>query len=71
METEYDDRVKNWFPLENGNFMVNIQDHKGVDDNGISKKNKFSTISFWIDDIVAFEKINERCYIELRWIHKQ
>ena len=38
MNTEFDDRVKNWFPLENGNFMVNISDHDGVDDNGISKK---------------------------------
>ncbi len=38
MNNEYDDRVKNYFPLENGNYMVNIVDHKGIDDNGISKK---------------------------------
>ena len=38
MNTEYDDGVKNYIPLENGNYMVNIVDHKGVDDNGISKK---------------------------------
>ena len=38
MLTEYDDRVKNYIPLENGNYMVNIVDHEGVDDNGISKK---------------------------------
>ena len=35
MNTEYDDRVKNYIPLENGNYMVNIVDHEGVDDNGI------------------------------------
>ena len=46
METEYDDRVKNWFPFENGNFMVNIQDHKGVDDNGISKKTNSQPFHF-------------------------
>ena len=38
MNTEYDDRVKNYIPLENGNYLVNIVDHEGVDDNGISKK---------------------------------
>ena len=38
MNAEFDDRVKNWFPLENGNYMVNIIDHVGVDDNGFSKK---------------------------------
>ena len=37
MNTEYDDRVNNYIPLENGNYMVNIVDHEGVDDNGISK----------------------------------
>ena len=71
MKTEYDDRVKNWFPLENGNFMVNIQGHEGIDDNGVFKKNKFSTNSIWVDDIVTFEKINERCNINIRWIQKQ
>ena len=38
MNTEFDYRVENWFPLENGNFMVNMSDHDGIDDNGISKK---------------------------------
>ena len=38
MNTEYDYRVKNYTPLENGNYMVNIPDHEGIDDNGISKK---------------------------------
>ena len=38
MNTEYDDRVKSYIPLENGNYMVNIVDHEGVDDNGISKQ---------------------------------
>ena len=38
MKTEYDYRVKNYIPLENGNYMVKILDHEGIDDNGISKK---------------------------------
>ena len=38
MNTEYDDRVKEWFPLKNAFYMARIQDHGGVDDNGISKK---------------------------------
>ena len=38
MKTEYDDRVKEYIPLKNGNYLVNIKDHDGVDDNGNSKK---------------------------------
>ena len=38
MKTEYDDRVKEYIPLKNGIYRVNIKDHDGVDDNGISKK---------------------------------
>ena len=38
MKTEYDDRVKEYIPLKNGNYLVNIKDHDGVDDNGISRK---------------------------------
>ena len=38
METNYDDRVKQYIPLKNGNYMVKIQNHDDVDDNGISKK---------------------------------
>ena len=38
MNTEYDDRVEEWFHLKNVNYMAKIQDHGGVDDNGISKK---------------------------------
>ena len=30
MNTEYDDRVKNYIPLENDNYMVNIVDHEGI-----------------------------------------
>ena len=32
METEYDNRVKEYFPLKNGVYMVNVKDHDGVDD---------------------------------------
>ena len=38
MKTEYDDRVKEYIPLKNGNYLVNVKDHNGVDDNGVSRK---------------------------------
>ena len=38
MRNEYDESVNKWFPLKNGNIMVNIKDKEGVDDGGISKK---------------------------------
>ena len=30
--------VKKWFPLKNGNLMVKLSDHDGVDDSGYSNK---------------------------------
>ena len=48
MMTEYENSVKERFLLKNGIYMVNITNHSGVDDNGKSKKNKFSTISIRI-----------------------
>ena len=38
MKTEYDNRVQEWFPVQNGILMVKLTDHEGVDDNGFSKK---------------------------------
>ena len=38
MITHYDDRIKEYIPLKNGNYQVNVEDHDGTDDNGISKK---------------------------------
>ena len=38
METEYDDRVREYIPLKNRNYLVNVKDHDGVDDIGVSKK---------------------------------
>ena len=38
MKTEYDDRIREYIPLENRNYLVNVKDHYGVDDNGVSKK---------------------------------
>ena len=38
MKTEYDDGVKDYIPLKNGNYLVNVKDYDGVDDNGVSKK---------------------------------
>ena len=32
MKENFDDRVKEWFPLENGNLIVKLQDDEGVDD---------------------------------------
>ena len=68
---EYDDRVKNYIPLENGNYMVNTVDHEGVDDNGLSKKINSQPFQFCVYDFVTFKKINERCYFNIRWFQKQ
>ena len=38
MKTGYDDRVKEYILLKNGNYLVNVKDRDGVDDNGVSKK---------------------------------
>ena len=38
MKTTYDDRVKDFIPLKNENCLVNMKDHDGVDDIGVSKK---------------------------------
>ena len=32
MRENFDDRVKEWFPLKNGNLIVKIEDDEGVDD---------------------------------------
>ena len=40
MKTEYDDRLKEYIPLKNGNYLVNLKDHDCVDNNGVSKKVK-------------------------------
>ena len=32
MRENFDDRVKEWFPLEKGNLLVKLEDHEGVDD---------------------------------------
>ena len=31
MREKFDDRVKEWFPLENGNFRVKLEDDDGID----------------------------------------
>ena len=38
MKTKYDDRVKEYIHLKNGNYLVNVKCHNGVDDKGVSKK---------------------------------
>ena len=32
MKENFDDRVKEWFPLKNGNLIVKLEDDEGVDD---------------------------------------
>ena len=32
MRENFDDRIKEWFPLKNGNFIVKLEDDEGVDD---------------------------------------
>ena len=32
MRENFDDRVKEWFPLESGDLLVKVDDDKGVDD---------------------------------------
>ena len=32
MKENFDDRIKEWFPLKNGNLIVKLQDDEGVDD---------------------------------------
>ena len=46
MKTNFDDRVKEYIPLKNESFLVNIQDHDCVDDNGVSKKIYSQTFQF-------------------------
>ena len=37
MSEKFDDKVKDWFPLKNGNLIVKKEDDKGVDDYGKAK----------------------------------
>ena len=32
MREKFDDRVKEWFPLKNGNLIVKLEDDEGIDD---------------------------------------
>ena len=38
MKAEYDYRVKEYIPLKNGNYLINVKYHDGVDGNGVRKK---------------------------------
>ena len=38
MKTNHDDRVKEYIPLKNEHYLVNIKDHDGIDDIRVSKK---------------------------------
>ena len=59
MKNEYDENVAEWFPLKYGNIIVQLKDHDGVDDNGYSKKNKFTTMSIGVFHFIPVEKIDE------------
>ena len=43
MKENFDDRVKEWFPLKNGNLIVKLQDDEGVDD--FDKAKSINTMS--------------------------
>ena len=45
MKNEYNDSVKEWFLLRNGNTMMKIKDRDGVDHEGLSKKIFFTAIA--------------------------
>ena len=70
MRTEYDDQVKDWFPLNKGNFMVKLQNHDEIDDNGYSRKNQQSTMSFRFFHNISLKTVIERCYIRNRLFFK-
>ena len=42
----FDDRVKEWFPLKNGNLIVKLEDDEGVDEYHKTKINKYNAITF-------------------------
>ena len=44
MRENFDDRVKEWFPLKNGNFIVKLEDDEGVDD--YDKAKSINTMPF-------------------------
>ena len=50
MKTQYDDRIKKYDPFKNGKNIVNVVDHDGVDDNGIS--NKINSQPFKIGSLI-------------------
>ena len=37
MKDNYDDRVKEWWPMKNGNLIVKPEDDLGVDDQDIAE----------------------------------
>ena len=47
--------------------MVKLQDQDGVDDNGHSKKNKFTTMSIRFFDIISLKTDKEGFYIRKKW----
>ena len=71
MKNEYDESFIETFPLKKGKILVEIKDIKGVDDGGIYIKKLLSTIASRFIYKIAFEKINEKCYIGNRRFQKQ
>ena len=37
MKKNFDDRVKEWWPIKNGNLLVKLEDDEGVADEGPAK----------------------------------
>ena len=52
MKENFDDRVKEWFPLRNGNSKVKLEDDEGVDDH--DKAKSINTIPTHFGSCVSF-----------------
>ena len=52
MKENFDDRVKDWFPLKNGNLIVEIEDDEGVD--GFDKAKSVNTMPSHFGSFILF-----------------
>ena len=63
MRENFDDRVKDLFPLKNGNFLVKIEDDEGVDDYDTAKSINTMPSQFGSYILSHFQRlINEIIY---------
>ena len=62
MKENFDDRVKEWFPLKNGNLIVKLEDDEGVDDYDKAKSINTMPSHFGSYILSHSKKINEQCF---------